>query len=199
MTGQNNQAEADIGEESTCSIGSRSILSTKATWRKSVESTAGMRTLVLMSVDLERMTCHHLDLLNIILPYYPRSQLALSSDRLTLFPTNIPAAADDGREPRPDLTTSRVGAPFSITTSQGARKKAGAAFTTADPRRLLIFILDQALRRMLHQDATLLKDEQLKNQLIVDRGILNSKYMESKGLPSEAYMWDKVLEILSKL
>lgn len=97
MTGQNNQAEADIGEESTCSIGSRSILSTKATWRKSVESTAGMRTLVLMSVDLERMTCHHLDLLNIILPYYPRSQLALSSDRLTLFPTNIPAAADDGR------------------------------------------------------------------------------------------------------
>ena len=39
----------------------------------------------------------------------------------------------------------------------------------------------------------------LKKQLIVDRGILNSKYMECKGLPLEADMRDKVLEILTKL
>ncbi|KAF9203139.1 hypothetical protein BGZ59_001795 [Podila verticillata] len=39
----------------------------------------------------------------------------------------------------------------------------------------------------------------LKKQLIVDRGILNNKYMECKGLPPEADMRDKVLEILTKL
>ncbi|KAG0247022.1 hypothetical protein BG011_002204 [Mortierella polycephala] len=39
----------------------------------------------------------------------------------------------------------------------------------------------------------------LKKQLVVDRGILNSNYMECKGLPPEADMRDKVLEILTKL
>jgi len=39
----------------------------------------------------------------------------------------------------------------------------------------------------------------LKKQLIVDRGILNSKYMECKGLPQETDMQDEVLEILTKL
>ncbi|KAG0356587.1 hypothetical protein BG005_004493, partial [Podila minutissima] len=39
----------------------------------------------------------------------------------------------------------------------------------------------------------------LKKQLIVDHGMLNSNYMECKGLPPEADMRDKVLEILTKL
>ncbi|KAF9335351.1 hypothetical protein BG006_000294 [Podila minutissima] len=39
----------------------------------------------------------------------------------------------------------------------------------------------------------------LKKQLIVDRGMLNSIYMECKGLPPEADMRDKVMEILTKL
>ncbi|KAG0308924.1 hypothetical protein BGZ99_001024 [Dissophora globulifera] len=41
--------------------------------------------------------------------------------------------------------------------------------------------------------------EGLKTQLIVDRGILNSKHMKYKGLPAEIAMRDKVLEILTKL
>lgn len=39
----------------------------------------------------------------------------------------------------------------------------------------------------------------LRKQLIMDRGVLNSKYMKCKGLPLEADMRDKMLEILTKL
>lgn len=41
--------------------------------------------------------------------------------------------------------------------------------------------------------------DRLKKQLIVERGILDSKYMKCKGLPPEADMRYKVQEILTKL
>ncbi|KAG0289569.1 hypothetical protein BGZ98_003785 [Dissophora globulifera] len=41
--------------------------------------------------------------------------------------------------------------------------------------------------------------EGLETQLVVDRGILNSKHVKYKGLRTEIAMRDKVLEILTKL